>query len=120
MTPSSPAKTPERGVKRTASSSISPTMTPSPKATKRAKNTMEKDETPKANACQFRDNDILHYTGAKSASDYLTRRCKRADGRSVEKLLGGFTYTDGNGETRKYGKPDLSYDIKGGRLRVET
>merc|ERR1712107_905051 len=76
----SPAKTPDRGVKRKASSTESLATTPTPRTNKRAKETPDKDESTQVKVSELRDTDVLHYTGAKSSADYLTKRCKRADG----------------------------------------
>merc|ERR1712187_964535 len=53
-----------------------------------------------------------------SAANYIMKRCKKADGKTVGQCL-GMLYQDTNGTTRKYGVSDLKYDIGAGRFKIK-
>lgn len=63
----------------------------------------------------FQSGAILQYTKKESKVEYLNKRCKQANGKSVGTCI-GMKFQDGNGETKSYGYADLKYDIAGGRL----
>lgn len=66
---------------------------------------------------EFPPTAVLQYTKKVSKSEYITKRCKRCNNRTVQQCL-GVSFVDGNGAERKYGLTDLRYDIEGGRLQI--
>lgn len=62
-------------------------------------------------------NASVKYTETECKTAYLSRRCKRLNGKTVRDCL-GMMYTDGSGNARKYGISDLRYDVAAGRLKV--
>ena len=53
-----------------------------------------------------------------SAADYILKRCKKADGKTVGQCL-GMLYQDTHGASKKYGISDLKYDLAAGRFRLQ-
>jgi len=54
---------------------------------------------------------------AGEALEYISKRCQKCSGRTVEQCL-GMTFRDASGNERKYGVSDLRYDMAAGRLKV--
>merc|ERR1719436_1929623 len=56
-------------------------------------------------------------TGKAAIAEYITKRCKRCNNRSVKQCL-GMVFFDDKGNQRSYGYADLKYDIESGRLKL--
>eukprot|EP00931_Biecheleriopsis_adriatica_P029500 TRINITY_DN17509_c0_g1_i1.p1 TRINITY_DN17509_c0_g1~~TRINITY_DN17509_c0_g1_i1.p1 ORF type:complete len:317 (+),score=49.46 TRINITY_DN17509_c0_g1_i1:80-952(+) len=61
---------------------------------------------------------VLRYSGKPASSDYITQRCKKLSGRTVQYALEKFKCKDYEGQLRGYRPQDLRYDLKSGRLTV--
>jgi len=61
----------------------------------------------------------VQWTEATSKVPYITKRCQRADGCTVEELIRKFTYSN-NGIKKRYTLQDLRYDLAGGRLKLSS
>eukprot|EP00928_Gymnodinium_smaydae_P080964 TRINITY_DN64559_c0_g1_i1.p1 TRINITY_DN64559_c0_g1~~TRINITY_DN64559_c0_g1_i1.p1 ORF type:complete len:582 (-),score=156.65 TRINITY_DN64559_c0_g1_i1:171-1862(-) len=59
----------------------------------------------------------LRCTGKAAAVPYISKRCQRLDGKTVEDCI-GMKYRDASGNDRSYRYSDLKYDIAAGRLEV--
>merc|ERR1719373_813151 len=59
----------------------------------------------------------LKYIAKSDAVEYIMKRCKKCDGKTVGNCL-GMLYKDTNGNDRTYGVSDLKYDIAAARLKV--
>lgn len=60
----------------------------------------------------------LRYMGnVATACKYITARCKKLHGKTVEQCL-GMAYKDASGNERKYGVADLKYDIATSRIKA--
>jgi hypothetical protein len=66
---------------------------------------------------QFPLSAKVKLTGEGDATPYIMKRCKKADGKTVQQVL-AMEYTDASGATRKYGMSDLKYDVSAQRLRL--
>jgi len=54
-----------------------------------------------------------------TGSDYMAKRCKKANGKTVDSVVNKMTYTDAKGNSRNYGVSDLKYDISSGRINLK-
>jgi len=83
--------------------------------TKKAEQTKK---TPRGLTGKLKSSTKLKYVGdAATASKYITDRCKKLHGKTVEQCL-GMPYKDASGNERKYGVSDLKYDIATCRLKA--
>ena len=63
------------------------------------------------------DSQVISYTGKQSKAEYINRRCKQMDGKTVKQALAS-TYKNSSGKSVPYTQADLNYDMKGGRLTM--
>jgi len=68
---------------------------------------------------EFPADAIIRRTEKQDAAEYILKRCNSLAGRTVSDALLKVQY-EYNGKMRYYGVSDLRYDIKGGRLVLET
>jgi len=59
----------------------------------------------------------LKFSAKEATADYITKRCKKCHGRTVEQVV-GMPFQDASGTTRKYGMSDLKYDVGANRLKM--
>ncbi|CAE8589110.1 unnamed protein product, partial [Polarella glacialis] len=60
---------------------------------------------------------ILTWTGKESKQEYISRRCKKVNGKAVQTVIGLLKLKDSSGAERTYGFADLRYDLKSGYLK---
>jgi len=65
----------------------------------------------------FSPSGKLKYTGKEATSDYINKRCKKCNGKTVAQCVGK-EFEHFNGTTKKYGISDLKYDLGAARLKV--
>ena len=63
------------------------------------------------------DSQVISYTGKQSKAEYINRRCKQMNGKTVKQALAS-TYKNSSGKSVPYTQADLNYDMKGGRLTM--
>lgn len=67
----------------------------------------------------LRGKAMLAYSGKEAGVPYITRRCQRCHGRTVQEVVESLRYPDAQGRERRYGLTDLKYDIACGRLTTK-
>jgi hypothetical protein len=81
-----------------------------------SKKVIKNAKTKTAKAVGFNLGAKLKYTGKEAKEDYITKRCKKCDGKTIGEVLGTkFAHKDA---TKKYGIADLKYDLAGERLKM--
>lgn len=65
----------------------------------------------------FHPSAKLKYTGKVATAGYITKRCKKCNGKTVAQCVGK-EFEHFNGTTRKYGISDLKYDLEAARLKI--
>lgn len=70
---------------------------------------------------EFPEEATIRRTDSKVGSEYMVKRCDGLDGKTVSDSLYNYKYKSGSsGESVQYTVSDLRYDIKGGRIILET
>eukprot|EP00441_Pelagodinium_beii_P018005 CAMPEP_0197655014 /NCGR_PEP_ID=MMETSP1338-20131121/39196_1 /TAXON_ID=43686 ORGANISM="Pelagodinium beii, Strain RCC1491" /NCGR_SAMPLE_ID=MMETSP1338 /ASSEMBLY_ACC=CAM_ASM_000754 /LENGTH=584 /DNA_ID=CAMNT_0043230575 /DNA_START=57 /DNA_END=1811 /DNA_ORIENTATION=+ len=59
---------------------------------------------------------VVKFTGKDANQAYITTRCKKASGKSLDAILGKMKFKDASGHMATYGRADLNYDLQRGFL----
>lgn len=65
----------------------------------------------------FPPTAVLQFTGKLKSAEFINRRCKGFNAKTVESVL-KMKFRDASGCERKYKARDLKYDLDGGSLRI--